>query len=164
MAKHNLDFKIVDELINDEEILLFYDLSEYMEKPSVPVLEIKFPSFSDWYRTPIIPSQLNTITTSALKWTDTRGVFPDGVYETRYSVAPHDKVFKCQYYLRTVSYNCNIKSLLEKTSIEDKNKISLIYEIDKWVMVAKNIVEASPVQANELFKYAISLLNKIDCK
>lgn len=163
MAKHNIDFKIIDELINDKEIMLFYDLSTYMESPSVPVLEVKFPTFSDWNKCPIIPSQLNIITTSFLGWTEKRGIFPDGVYEIRYSISPHDKVYKCRNYLRTVDYNCNIKTLLEKTSIEDKNKIDLIYEIDKWVMVAKNIVETSPVQANELFKYANKLLSKLDC-
>lgn len=163
MAKHKIDFKIVDELINDEEIMLFYDLSSYMENPSVPVLEVKFPNFSEWNKSPIIPSQLNTITTSFLGWTKERGIFPDGVYEIKYSVAPHDKVYKCSYYLRTVSYNCNIKNILEKTSIEDKNKINNLYEIDKWVMVAKNIVESNPTQAAYLFQYANKLLSKIDC-
>ena len=164
MAKHNLNFDIIDELINDEEILLFNDKSIYMENPSVPVLEVKFPNMEEWFKCPIISNQLNNITTSFLRWTEKRGVFPDGMYELRYSVAPHDKVFVCKHYLRTVQYNCNIKKLLQNTTIEDKDKINLIYEIDKWVMVAKATTEENPQQSIELFKYANKLVNKIECK
>ena len=66
--------------------------------------------------------------------------------------------------LRTVQYNCNIKKLLQSTSIEDKDRINLIYEIDKWVMVAKAYAEENSQQSIELFKYASKLINKIECE
>ena len=163
MAKHQLDFNIIDDVINDKEIMLFLDKSDYMENPSLPVLEVKFPNFNDYYKVPIIPNQINKLTTSALRFTDERADFPDGVYVVRYSVSPHDRTAVCKNYLRTVTLNCNIKEHLEGTSLDEKEKINLLYEIDKYLFAAKGQVEKHPNQANELFRYALKLFKQIDC-
>ena len=161
--KHNLDFDIFDGEFIDTEILYWFDKSEYMETPSVPVIQVIFPGFTEANTAPISPNKLNVISTSFLQFTTEKAEFPDGIYHITYAIAPHDKLKVCKWYLRTTQLIGNIQQTLASISIEDKEKISLILEIDKYLLAAKAQVEENHIQANELFKYAQRLYAKLEC-
>jgi len=161
--RHNLDFDIFDGEFLDTEILYWFDKSEYMETPSVPVIQVIFPGFTEANTAPISPNKLNTISTSFLQFTTEKEEFPDGVYNITYAIAPHDKLKVCKWYLRTTQLVGNIQQTLQSLSMEEKEKISLILEIDKYLLAAKAQVGENHVQANELFKYAQKLYAKLEC-
>jgi len=163
MSRHSLDFDILDGEFNKTELLYFLDNSTYMESPSVPVIQVVFPGFTEPHVAPIHIEKLNQITTSFLGFTTEPTEFPDGVYHITYAIAPHDKLKVCKYYLRATQLYCNIQEQLQSIGIEEKEKLSLILEIDKYVLSAKSQVEENHVQANELFKYAQRLFSKLEC-
>lgn len=161
--KTKLDFNIIDELINDKEILLFMDKSEYIEPPAVPIIRVRFPGFNSDEIAPITPNEINKLTTSFLKFTECKQEFPDGLYHITYSIAPHDSFYKCKWYLRTVNFYCNMNENLKGITLRDKDKIEDFYKLDKLIFAAKAQVETNPTQANELFKEAQKQLSKIRC-
>ena len=124
--RHNLDFDIFDGEFIDTEILYWFDKSEYMETPSVPIVQVIFPGFTTPHTAPISPNKLNTISTSFLQFTTEKEEFPDGVYHITYAIAPHDKLKVCKWYLRTTQLVGNIQQTLAYGAHGPKELIVLL--------------------------------------
>lgn len=154
-----LDFNIYED--GDSKTLIFIDKSDYCERPSNPIVEVKFPSLSQTYSYIITPLQLNVLTTKNLKYSDCKIDFSDGIYNIKYSISPNSEIQTCKNYLKTSLLECKIKKLLEKELTSET--INDLYELDMYLIAAKYLVNVKKEQAMYLFELVTKKLNKLDC-
>lgn len=179
MAAHNLSLEIPD-LLN-KCVLRIVDTSVYDENISVkcPQLQITVPGFkSSIFVDNVEPNFTLNLTACDLKIQKVNcgsdyNDLPDMVYVVGYSVSPNDKVFVEYNYLReTIALNrlqklyCDIDLLNCTPSDELISKRKTASLIREYLYAAKACVETCRQVSKgiQLYKEAIRLLDKLDCK
>lgn len=98
---------------------------------------------------------------------------PDGIYIIKYSVSPHDLVYVEYNHLRIVKalnrymgIMCEIELGTCDPPAEIKDKLNKLTLIRRYLDAAKAAVEFchEPRRGLELYKYAVKMLDKINCK
>lgn len=162
--KHIIDFSIIDTNI---KTFVFLDESDYMESPDKPFLEIVIPGYTKYIRVPITPNKVNVFTSNAFfnKKGEATDLI-DGVYQLRYSIAPHDYIYKDKYYLRTISLQKKYEKLLLSLNLGDcftkdiKKQEETLVNFNILLQAAKaNAEDGSLNKATELYKKAEKLLD-----
>ena len=180
MSKHVLSLEIPDTM--NKCILRVVDTSVYAEGIAVtcPLLQITAPGYINPvnFSTPEIePGFSHNFTACDLELqnyncgTEFMDI-PDGIYIIKYSVEPKEFVYVEYNHLRTTCAQNKIKAIYcdlqlgacdPPSSIKDKlNQIRLIQQ---YLYAAKAYVEdcRDPKRGMELYKYAVSLLDKMSC-
>lgn len=180
MAKHVLSLDIPDTL--NKCILRVVDTSVYAPdvEISCPLLQITPPGFI--HPVNISPPKINpgfnanlTACDLGLQSSDCGTVFydiPDGIFVIKYSVEPRDFVFVEYNHLRITCALNKVRQIYcelsmgacapEKTVLAKLDKIRLIQQ---QLAAAKANVETchDPKKGMELYKYAVSQLDKLSC-
>lgn len=181
MAKHVLSLEAPDTLNPCQ--LRVVDTSIY--NPDVPVkcplLEITLPGFaySVQLQEPFIePGFILNLTACDLEVQKnncgtTFDSLPDGIYVIKYSVSPNEYVFVEYNHLRITKALTHYKNLLceldlaacepdakKSKQMESLNKIRMYLEAAK----AKVEICHEPNKGMELYKYAVKLLGKFECR
>lgn len=151
--RQQLDFSILDNYVNNLQLLVFSDDSIYVEPPKNPVVQIKFPGFKDWNEVLITPSTVNRFTTVQLKYTTTKQDFPDGVYEVKYSIMPHNKLTITKGYVRSVKFNKDFASYLEKIGENEASTIDKLWQIELYLQGARYNAENGDIN-NAVLKFS----------
>lgn len=182
MAKHVLSLEAPDTLNLCQ--LRIVDTSQYNEMAEVkcPLLEITLPGFN--YSVQIEESDglepgfmLNLTACDLEVQTENCGStfnnLPDGIYVIKYSVSPNEYVYVEYNHLRIAKaltlYN-NILCDLDIGACEPDSKLEKqlkqLRKIRMYLDAAKAKVEIchEPRKGMELYKYAMKLLGKFDCK
>lgn len=158
--KHTLDFDIYTR--GEETTLIIVDASDYFERPSNAIVEIKFPDLDTIYSAYINPNTVNVLTTKKLAYNSDSKIFPDGLYQIRYSISPNKEVFICKNYLKLDNVKTEIAKILQNDSLEVE-KINYLYDVDKYIQVAESIANTNPERAIEYFREILKKLKKLDC-
>jgi hypothetical protein len=165
--EHRLDFSILDE--KDSHNLVWLDKSSYMEVPDMPVLEVTKPMFKEHYRIHIIPNQVNVINSVNLGC-DCDTDLPDGLYNLRYGVNPHDVVFKCKDYFKVSLLLERIDDLLLNLDVCDLDSKKAIKDkiVDLFILVKAipvNTACGRTQMAVEQYKLAMKIIDRLNaCK
>ena len=179
MASHKLSLEVPDTL--NSCIIRIIDSSIYAEGVSVkcPVLQVTAPGFSSPKTVDdVTPNFSLNLSACAIKiQSDNCGsVFndiPDGVYIIKYSVSPNEYVYVEYNHLRITKALNKLKSLyceLDRGACEpsqqQKKYLQELREIQDDLDAAKAKVEycRSVNEGLTLYKYAMSRLDKIQCK
>ncbi len=163
--RHNLQFSILDDLVNNPELLVISDDSSYIETPILPIIQIRFPGFTEWSEHLIVPNQLNRFTTVQLKHSKSLIAFPDGVYEIRYSISPHTKLNVTKGYVRSVQFKKSFISYLEKIGVNDAVAIDKVWQIELYLQAAKANAENGDLNSAKLnFQQAEKELKRLTCE
>jgi hypothetical protein len=154
MAQHVLSLEAPDTM--NPCILRVVDTSVYNQDTPVecPILEITLPGFTSGCGT-------------------TFNNLPDGIYILKWSVSPNDKVYAEYNHLRItkalIMYNealCELDLGTCEPGSETEKKLDTLRKIRMYLDAAKAKVEVchEPRKGLELYKYAVKLLNKFECK
>lgn len=179
MASHKLGLEILD--IMNNCVMKIFDTSVYDENISVkcPQLQITSPGFKySFFVDDITPNFNLNLTACDLKIQKVNcgrdyNDLPDMIYVVKYSVSPNDIVFVEYNYLRiTQAMNrleklyCDLDFLNCTPSDVLKNKREVVMKIREYIYGAKSYVEVcrKPKEGIELYKEAIRLMDKLDCK
>lgn len=160
MAKHKLQFTILDSFYQKPDLLVFSDDSSYMEPPLNPTIHVKFPGFEDWNTSSINSKNINRISTFKLGFEAEE--FPDGVYEIKYSIEPHNRLFVSQYYVRTVKLQEQFKNYLKEIGSCEGKTIDMLWDIELSLQGAK--IEAEQGNLNQallMYQQAKKLLDRL---
>jgi hypothetical protein len=181
MAQHVLSLEAPDTM--NPCILRVVDTSVYNQDTSVecPILEITLPGFSypvQFGEDKILPGFIENLTACDLE-VQTSGCgttfnnLPDGIYILKWSVSPNDKVYAEYNHLRItkalIMYNealCELDLGTCEPGSETEKKLDTLRKIRMYLDAAKAKVEVchEPRKGLELYKYAVKLLNKFECK
>ena len=98
---------------------------------------------------------------------------PDGIYIIKWSVSPNDLVYVEYNHLRITKaltqYNeilCELDIQACAPTTELESKLKELNQIRMYLSAAKAMIEIchQPAKGMELYKYAVKLLNKYECK
>jgi len=98
---------------------------------------------------------------------------PDGIYILKWSVSPNDLIYVEYNHLRITQALIRYSSILCELDLgacepdsEQAKKLTALRQIRMFLDAAKAKVEIchEPAKGMELFKYALKLLNKFECK
>lgn len=161
-------------------IIKLFDTSVYAPNVPIicPVLNITVPGFVYSSELAITENFNTTLTACDLDLQSTGcdtseyANLPDGVYVIKYSVSPNEYVYVEYNHLRiTQALNKYYKILCEldvsdcepRKEIEDKLK--QLRKIKSYLEAAKAKVEVchEPDKGMRIYKYAVKLLNKMNC-
>jgi hypothetical protein len=158
----SLDFSILNV---STKSMLFIDESDYNSTPSLPLLEVKFPSISTIYSCYIRPKEVNCINTQTLCYSNTLIDFPDGLYEITYSIEPQNFKFVTKKVMRLEKAKEKIKELLntEDCTKLDKETINKLYKLDMYIQGAESLAQENPDKALEYFNQVIKETKKLNC-
>jgi hypothetical protein len=181
MAQHVLSLEAPDTM--NPCILRVVDTSIYDENIEVkcPILEITLPGFNyavQFGEDKIQPGFIENLTACDLEvQTDGCGTqfnnLPDGIYIIKYSVSPNDIVYAEYNHLRITQTLIRYQSVLCELDLgacepntEQTKKLNELRKIRMYLEAAKAKVEVchEPLKGTELFKYAVKLLDKFECK
>lgn len=158
--KHTLDFEIYTR--GNAKTLILVDTSDYFEKPSNKMFEVKFPNFEKYYKA-LGNKEFTSLNTKLLGYSSEIIEMPDGLYTIRMSVAPNQTVFKCKNYLKSDKLISKLNSILNKECL-DLNELKIVSEVDVYLTTAQAIVDESPEKSVDYYQHALKLLNKtIEC-
>jgi len=181
MAKHVLSLEAPDTLNLCQ--LRIVDTSLYNTDVEIkcPLLEITLPGFNysvHLEEPDIAPGFMLNLTACDLEVQTnctgtTYNTLPDGIYVIKYSVSPNEYVYVTYNHLRITqaltTYNgilcdleigaCEPDAKLEK-QLKDLRKIRMYLDAAK----AKVEICHEPKKGMELYKYAVKLLGKFECK
>ena len=181
MAQHILSVEAPDTM--NSCVLKLVDTSVY--SPYVPyecpILEITVPGFNYSVQFGENVVQQNFILNltacdleiQTLDCGTSFGDLPDGIYVIKYSVAPNDKVYVEYNHLRiTKALTCYNEAMCEldigacDPDAELTKKLKSLREIKSYLDAAKAKAETchEPMQAMDLYNYAMKRLGKFDCK
>lgn len=181
MANHILSLEVPDTL--NGCILRIADTSIY--SPLMPVtcqlLEVTVPGFNIpvQFTAPVIVPGFNLNLTACdlqIQTTNCGTIFndlPDGIYIIKYSVSPNDIIYVEYNHLRITKALKRYQSILCDLDIADcdppeivKAKMRQLSLIRMYLDAAKAKVEFchEPVKGMELYRYAVKLLGKIECR
>ena len=157
-----LDFSILQV---STKSMLFIDESDYSSTPSLPLLEVKFPSISTVYSCYVIPNEVNCINTQKLGYHNSLIDFPDGLYEITYSNEPQNFKYVTKKVMRLEKAKEKIKELLntEDCTKLDKETIDKLYKLDMYIQGAESLAQDNPVKALEYFNQVIKETKKLNC-
>lgn len=180
MAQHVLSLEAPDTL--NKCILRVVDTSVYntQKAPVCPLLQITLPGFNipvQFTDAQIAPGfSLNlTACDLELQTANCGSVYndlPDGIYIIKYSVSPNDLVYVEYNHLRiTCALNkiqaiyCDLDLAACDPPAAVKEKLNQVRLIQQYLSAAKAQVEFchQPAKGMELYRYAMKLINKLDC-
>jgi hypothetical protein len=178
MANHVLSLDVPD--VMNPCIIKLFDTSVYSDLIPVvcPVLTITVPGFVYSSEIPVNPNFSQTITACDLGLQNTGcdlseyANLPDGIYVIKYSVSPNEYVYVEYNHLRiTQALNKYYKILceLDVSDCEPRKdveaKLKQLQKIKMYLEAAKAKVEVchEPDKGMRIYKYAIKLLNKMNC-
>jgi len=178
MANHVLSLEVPD--VMNPCIIKIFDTSVYT--PSIPVvcpiLTITVPGFVYSSEITVLPNFNATITACDLGLQTTGcnlseyANLPDGVYVIKYSVSPNEFVFVEYNHLRITQALNKYYKILCQLDVSDceprkevESKLNHLHKIKMYLEAAKAKVEVchEPDKGMRIYKYAVKLLNKMDC-
>lgn len=180
MANHILSLEVPDTL--NACVLPIMDTSTYSASNTIdcPLLEITPPGFTT-------PTQITTPNINAgfyqafnacalgiqtVNCGSKNMALPDGIYIIKYSVSPNDLVYVEYNHLRITCALNKVQAVycsLDLGTCDPPDKIKSILEqvrlIQSYLKAAKSYVELChhPSKGIELYRYAVKLLDKLDC-
>lgn len=182
--KHVLSLHIPDTM--NDWVLTVHDTSVYTSLISItcPTLQVQLPGFttSTTFNEDSVPPLeggfIRQLTACDLEvqTTDcgsTYDCLPDGIYVIKYSVSPNDIIYVEYNHLRIVQamkkYQKHLCDLELNNCAPDKQKsakLAELQEIKGYIDAAKASVETchNPDKGIELYNYANTRLDKLDCK
>lgn len=181
MAKHTLSLEVLDTMNLCQLIVMDTSIYNPDVAPKCPVLEVTLPGFNQsvqFGEDKISPGFLLNLTACDLEvQIDNCGTqfnnLPDGIYILKYSVSPNDLVYVEYNHLRMVKALTRYQTILCELDIaacapttEQVEKMKKLREIRMYLDAAKAKVEIchEPAKGMELYKYAVKLLDKFECK
>ena len=181
MAQHVLSIEAPDTM--NKCLLRLVDTSIYSADVEIdcPILEVTLPGYShpvQFTRPEVDLGFILNLTACHLKiQTDDCGTkyhsLPDGIYVIRWSVSPNDVVYVEYNHLRMTSALTQYQTILCELDVttcapeskleQDLRQLNLIRT---YLDAAKATVEVchEPIKGMEIYKYAVKLLNKFECK
>lgn len=179
MAKHVLSLEAPDTL--NKCILRLADTSVYNPQAPVtcPRLQVTVPGFNTAVDISNPQPGFNyNLTACDLEMQSencgtTFASLPDGIYILKYSVSPNDQVYVEYNHLRITNVLDRIQKIYCELDIPNcappeklRKKFELIREIREYFYAAKAKVERchEPKAGMDIYRYAKSLLDKIECK
>lgn len=176
--EHKLGIEIVE--TKNEKILRLIDASIYVGGVPVvcPKIYITAPGFQ-FSSVHEVDENFNMILTAcdleiqSGNCDSQQNNLPDGVYAIKYTVSPHEYLFTEVNHLRlSQTYNrieklyCNLGMPTSDLTGRTKEKLSKINEVENYLKASKASIETcqNTKYGTELYKYAIKLLDRIDCK
>tara|TARA_R110000868_G_scaffold85331_1_gene240181 strand:- start:206 stop:757 length:552 start_codon:yes stop_codon:yes gene_type:complete len=181
MAKHVLSLEAPDTM--NDCLLRVIDTSVYNPDIDIicPLLEITLPGFKypvQFDESTIQPGFMLNLTACDLDVQidgcgTTFNRLPDGIYVIKYSVSPNEFVYVEYNHLRITQALNQYQAILCELDLSDcepsvkvKEKMMQLRTIRMYLDAAKAKVEFchEPKKGMELYKYAMKLLGKFDCK
>jgi hypothetical protein len=178
MANHVLSLEVPD--VMNTCIIKIFDTSIYATGMPVvcPKVDITVPGFVYASEIAVTPGFNLTITACDLGLqttgcdTSNYANLPDGIYIIKYSVSPNEYVYAEYNYLRITQAMIKYQKVLCEIDVADceppaniKEKLNKLTMIKQYLEAAKNKVEIchEPDKGMRLYKYAMKLLNKMNC-
>ena len=181
MAHHSLSLEAPDTMNTCQ--LRLVDTSIYNSTVSIdcPILEVTVPGWAhsvQFTEPEIAPGFILNLTACDLEiqTANCGTVFsdiPDGIYIIKYSVSPNDIVYVEYNHLRITKALAHYKQILCELDIAactpksaEEKKLRQLNLIRTYLDAAKASVEVchEPIKGMELYRYAVKLLNKFECK
>lgn len=157
-----LDFNILD--THNSKTFVFVDESIYGDtSPIFPTLQIRFPNLQKIYKQLIRTEKVNTIYSTSIGWADAIIDFPDGLYEFKYSISPHNTLFVCKKYMKVdVAYN-ELKKINCSINCKDDKYFSKLAEIHLLLLSSQLEATCDSDEAIKKLELAKKLIKKISC-
>lgn len=176
MGKHILSLAIPQ--VSNDGILVIEDTSIYdpVLKVDCPTLQVQYPGAPSPVLIDVSPGFRAIINACALgivgadQCTDNCPCLPDGIYDIRYSVSPHDKVFVEYQHLRITralnkwySILCSLNLQCCVPSADMEYMLKELYIIRMYLYSAVGSVENchEPQEGMNLYRFANSLMDKL---
>ena len=157
-----LDFNILETY--NSKTMVFVDESVYSDSsPIFPTLQIKFPDMEKIYKSLIRIEKVNSIYTTSLGFSTTISDFPDGVYELKYSIEPHNVSYVCKKYMKVDQAYNKLKTILCNITNKDEKYFNKLGEIHLLLLASQLEVNCNTAQASEYLKMANKLITKLSC-
>lgn len=157
-----LDFNILE--TNNPKTLVFVDESIYNDlSPIFPTLQVRFPDMEKVYKTLIRTEKVNSIYTTSIGFSTAISNFPDGVYDLKYSIEPHNINYVCKKYMKVDNAYTSLKEIACNINNKDEKYFSKLGEIHLLLLSAQLEVNCDSCQANEYLKLANKLISKLSC-
>lgn len=156
LTRHHLALTV---LPASEDSLIVQDLSQYRGWPEFPRLTIYPPNQSDGFAVPFAPNTYNVYHCNQLG-----GKLGDGVYKLNYSVAPHDQVHICYWFLRTYDLEARLGRWMNRIDwrIEpvDSKHYTTLTRISGLLQAAERVVQDDPDKAVYYYQQASHFISK----
>ena len=148
------------------------DSSSYFTYPDTPLLDVTIPGYTEPFTVPFKASLINVYNSATLGLNiflnqDGLIVLPDGVWNFRYKVCPHDQLFFVRRYFRTTVLDSRIKQIYNEidfkecdNNVVDRLKNQLV-KIQVLREGAKSVVDINPRKACGDYDAALKLANDI---
>ena len=157
-----IDFNILE--TGNPKTLVFVDESLYSDlSPIFPTLQVKFPDMEKAYKQLIRTEKVNSIYTTTLGFSSVISDFPDGVYDLKYSIEPHNINYICKKYMKIDQALSKLKDVVCGLTNKDEKYFNKLGEINLLLLSAQLEVNCDSCQANEYLKLANKLISKLSC-
>lgn len=157
-----LDFNILE--TQNPKTLVFVDESDYSDiSPIFPMLQVRFPDMEKSYKALIRTEKVNSIYTTTLGFSSAVSNFPDGVYDLKYSIEPHNISYVCKKYMKVDNAYSTLKDIVCGITDKDDKYFSKLGEIHLLLLSAQLEVNCDSCQANEYLKTANKMISKLSC-
>lgn len=157
-----IDFCILETY--NPNTIVFVDESNYGDtSPIFPTLQVRFPNLEKVYKVLIKPDKVNTFYSTHLGWSSAITEFPDGIYEFKYSIEPHNTLFKCKKVMKVDRAYSDLKKINNMLSCKDEKYFSKLAEIHLLLVSAQLDVDTNAIEANNKLELAKKLITKLSC-
>jgi hypothetical protein len=178
MANHVLSLEVPD--VMNTCIIKIFDTSVYATGMPVvcPILNVTVPGFNYSSEISVTPGFSLTLTACDLGLqstgcdTSVYSNLPDGIYIIKYSVSPNEFVYVEYNHMRITQALNKYYNILCQLDVSDcdpsaivEEKLKKLRKIKMYLEAAKAKVEFchEPEKGMRIYKYAVKLLNKMDC-
>ena len=157
-----IDFNVLE--TQNPKTLVFVDESDYGDSsPIFPTLQVRFPDMQRVYKVMIRKEKVNTIYTTTLGFSTAVSDFPDGVYELKYSIEPHNTLYVCKKIIKVDVAYTELKKISCSITCKDDKYFSKLGEIHLLLLSSQLEVECNTDEANKKLQLAKKLIKKISC-
>ena len=157
-----IDFNVLE--THNPKTLVFVDESNYGDSsPIFPTLQVRFPDMQRVYKVMIRKEKVNTIYTTTLGFSTAVSDFPDGVYELKYSIEPHNTLFICKRIMKVDVAYTELRKINCSIDCKDDKYFSKLGEIHLLLLSSQLEVDCNVDEANKKLQLAKKLIKKLSC-
>jgi len=157
-----LDFNILE--THNPKTIVFVDESIYGDtSPIFPTLQIRMPNLEKVYKALIRTEKVNALYTTTIGFSEAISDFPDGIYEFKYSISPHNISYVCKKVIKVDQAYSDLKKINSNINCKDDVYFSKLAEIHLLLLSSQIEVENNSDEASKKLELAKKLIKKLSC-
>lgn len=172
-SSYNIDFYILQN--NDPKSVAILDMSEYIDQPEKPKVDVILPGFTGHVSVDYVPGSVLIMDSDMLDLTSEcdycdKPDLPDGVYQITMKICPYDELYKRKCFLKTTIFFNSLQEILLQTNLDDNSYQNRQFKndiLDLYLLIhsaSADVARCNVQDGVKKYDAAVRLLNQINNK